>query len=85
MSVHQQISSYRSKGEDKHNYSDELIYSSHNFSSINIAWSVLNKHYSLVDSLTARNAAAAQHPDMKWNYFRDKWSERRDRIESAGC
>jgi len=68
--------------EAKHNYSDEWVYSSHIIRSINIARSVLNKYYSLVDNHPALYAAVALHPDMEFKYFWNEWSERQDCIES---
>jgi len=69
--------------ESQHDYSDNSVISSHIMSSINIAWSVLNKYYSLVDNQLPLYEAVALHPDMKLKYFCDQLSEHQDWIESA--
>jgi len=69
--------------EAKHNCSDESVYSYHIISSIHIAWSVLNKYYSLVDNQPALYVAVALHLDMKLKYFCAECSEHQDCIDSA--
>ena len=55
----------------------------HLMSSIELAWSKLNKYYALTEANTVLYAAVALHPSMKFDYFEVNWSEHVDWIIDA--
>jgi len=61
--------------EAKALYRDGETYSTHILTSINNAWSILNKYYMLTDLASAMLAAVALRPEMKYEYFKDEWKE----------
>jgi len=65
----------------KQNYSDPYLYSSHLLSSINLAWGLLDRYYTMTDMHPVRHSAVALHPDMKLGNFEQEWSAHRDWIE----
>ncbi|KAF8245491.1 hypothetical protein K440DRAFT_555695 [Wilcoxina mikolae CBS 423.85] len=64
-------------------YSDSTIYSPHLISSINHAWSLIDKYYGLADLQPSLYAVVALHPDMKLKYFRNEWKAGPEWIEAA--
>ena len=69
--------------EAKIQYSDPEVYNPHIITSIQLAWSLLDKYYSLTDLQPALYTAVALHPDMKLKYFEDEWKSRPEWIETA--
>jgi len=55
-------------------YQDGETYSPHIFTSINNAWSILNKYYTLPDLAPGMLGAVALPPEMKYEYFKDEWT-----------
>ena len=62
--------------EAKIQYSDPEVYNPHIITSIQLAWSLLDRYYSLTDLQPALYTAVALHPDMKLKYFEDEWKSR---------
>lgn len=50
---------------------------------IQLAWTKLNKYYSLTEFNPVLYAAVALHPAIKFDYFTIAWAEHPDWIESA--
>jgi len=69
--------------QTKQNFSDPHLYSSHLLSSINLAWGLLDRYYTMTDMRPDLHSAVALHPDMKFQYFEQKWSDHPDRIALA--
>lgn len=57
--------------------------SEHLLTSINLAWSKLDKYYSLTEDNIVLYAAVALHPSMKFDYFEAAWPEHPTWIENA--
>ena len=55
----------------------------HLISSIELAWTKLNKYYTLTAANTVLYAAVALHPSMKFDYYDINWSERPEWIFEA--
>ncbi|KAF8241478.1 hypothetical protein K440DRAFT_571165, partial [Wilcoxina mikolae CBS 423.85] len=51
--------------------------------SINLAWKLLDRYYSMTDMLPAMHPAIALHPDMKLNNFEEEWFEHPDWVALA--
>ena len=55
----------------------------HLMSSIELAWSKLNKYHALIEANTVLYAAVALHLSLKFDYFEVNWSEHVDWIIDA--
>jgi hypothetical protein len=57
---------------------DYITAEQHFSMNVNAGWQKLDEYYKRLDDNVVYVAAVVLHPQMKWRYFKSKWSDRQD-------